>query len=30
MDYKDIKYPKPIVNYEDQREKVLKMYSSIF
>jgi deoxyribodipyrimidine photo-lyase len=28
--YKDIKYPKPIVNYEDQREKVLKMYSSIF
>lgn len=30
VDYKDIKYPKPIVNYEDQREKVLKMYSSIF
>jgi deoxyribodipyrimidine photo-lyase len=29
-DYKDIKYPKPIVNYEEQREKVLKMYSSIF
>jgi deoxyribodipyrimidine photo-lyase len=30
LHYKDIKYPKPIVNYEDQREKVLKMYSSIF
>lgn len=28
--YKDINYPKPIVNYEEQREKVLKMYSSIF
>ena len=30
VEYKDIKYPKPIVIYEDQREKVLKMYSSIF
>jgi deoxyribodipyrimidine photo-lyase len=28
--YKDIKYPKPIVNYEEQRDKVLKMYSNIF
>jgi deoxyribodipyrimidine photo-lyase len=28
--YKDIKYPKPIVNYEKQRDKVLKMYSNIF
>jgi deoxyribodipyrimidine photo-lyase len=24
--YKDIKYPKPICNYEEQREKALKMY----
>jgi deoxyribodipyrimidine photo-lyase len=30
IEYKDINYPKPIVNYQDQREKVLKMYSSIF
>jgi len=30
VNYKDIKYPKPIVNYEEQREKVLKMYSSAF
>lgn len=30
VDYKDIKYPKPIVNYEEQREKVLKMYSKAF
>lgn len=30
IEYKDIKYPEPIVIYEDQREKVLKMYSSIF
>ena len=30
LEYKDIKYPKPIVNYEEQREKVLKMYSTIF
>lgn len=30
VEYKDIKYPEPIVIYEDQREKVLKMYSSIF
>jgi deoxyribodipyrimidine photo-lyase len=30
INYKDIKYPKPIVNYEEQREKVLKMYSSAF
>lgn len=30
IEYKDIKYPKPIVNYEDQREKVLKMYASVF
>jgi deoxyribodipyrimidine photo-lyase len=26
VNYKDIKYPKPICNYEEQREKVLKMY----
>ena len=30
IDYKDIKYPKPIVKYEEQKDKVLKMYSSIF
>ena len=29
-EYKDIKYPKPIVNYEEQKEKALKMYKSIF
>ena len=28
-EYKDIKYPKPFVNYEEQKEKVLKMYKSI-
>ena len=26
--YKHIKYPKPICNYEEQREKVIKMYKS--
>ena len=26
--YKDIKYPKPICNYEEQREKALKMYKN--
>jgi deoxyribodipyrimidine photo-lyase len=26
--YKDTKYPKPICNYEQQREKVIKMYKS--
>ena len=30
VNYKDIPYPKPIVKYEDQREKVLKMYSNVF
>lgn len=25
-EYKDIKYPKPIVNYTEQKEKALKMY----
>jgi deoxyribodipyrimidine photolyase len=30
MEYKEIKYPKPIVNYEEQREKSLQMYSRIF
>jgi deoxyribodipyrimidine photo-lyase len=30
VEYKDIKYPKPIVNYEEQRDKVLKMYSNAF
>jgi deoxyribodipyrimidine photolyase len=24
--YKDIKYPKPMVNYAEQKEKCLKMY----
>lgn len=27
VNHKDIKYPKPIVNYSEQREKALKMYS---
>jgi deoxyribodipyrimidine photo-lyase len=26
MNFKDIKYPKPICNYSEQKEKVLKMY----
>jgi deoxyribodipyrimidine photo-lyase len=26
--YKDIKYPKPIVNYKEQREKSIKMYKN--
>lgn len=26
INYKDIKYPKPICNYEEQKEKALKMY----
>jgi deoxyribodipyrimidine photo-lyase len=30
INYKDVKYPKPIVNYEEQRDKVIKMYSKIF
>jgi len=30
VDYKDVHYPKPIVDYEAQREKVLKLYASIF
>jgi len=30
VDYKDLHYPKPIVDYETQREKVLKLYASIF
>jgi len=29
-EYKDIPYPTPIVNYEVQREQVLKLYASIF
>jgi deoxyribodipyrimidine photo-lyase len=28
--YKDIKYLKPIVDYKEQKEKALKMYSSVF
>ena len=28
-EYKDITYPKPIVNYEEQREKVLKLYKNM-
>lgn len=30
VDYKDIQYPAPIVQYEAQREQVLKLYASIF
>ena len=30
IDYKDLHYPKPVVDYEAQREKVLKLYASIF
>jgi len=30
LNYKDSKYPKPIVNYTEQRDKILKMYSSLF
>lgn len=30
VNYKNINYPKPIVNYVEQRDKVLKMYSKIF
>jgi len=26
--YKDIKYPKPVVDYYSQKEKMLKMYKS--
>lgn len=26
QNYKDIKYPKPIVNYSEQKDKILKMY----
>lgn len=26
INYKDIKYPKPICNYEEQRDKAIKMY----
>jgi deoxyribodipyrimidine photo-lyase len=26
VNYKDLKYPKPICNYEEQKDKVLKMY----
>jgi len=29
IEYKDITYPKPIVNYQEQREKVLKLYKTI-
>jgi len=28
--YKNIKYPKPICNYEEQKDKALTMYKSIF
>ena len=28
VNYKNIKYPKPICNYEEQRDKALKMYKS--
>jgi len=30
VDYKDVHYPKPVVDYDAQREKVLKLYASIF
>ena len=30
VNYKDIQYPAPIVQYESQREQVLKLYASIF
>jgi deoxyribodipyrimidine photo-lyase len=30
LEYKDIKYPKPIVDYKKQKELALKMYSSVF
>jgi deoxyribodipyrimidine photo-lyase len=30
VNYKDIQYPAPIVQYEAQREQVLKLYASIF
>jgi len=29
-DYSNIDYPKPIVDYEEQREKALKMYKNIY
>jgi deoxyribodipyrimidine photo-lyase len=29
-EYKDVKYPKPIVDYKKQKEIALKMYSSLF
>jgi deoxyribodipyrimidine photo-lyase len=29
-EYKDIKYPKPIVSYSDQRDKALEMYKNAF
>lgn len=28
--YKEIHYPKPIVEYDDQKEKIMKMYKTIF
>jgi len=28
--YKDVKYVKPIVNYEEQKEKILQMYKAAF
>jgi deoxyribodipyrimidine photo-lyase len=30
VNYKDVKYPKPICNFEDQREEALKMYKDVF
>lgn len=30
QEYKNIKYPAPIVNYEERREEVIKMYSAAF
>jgi len=29
-EYKEIKYPEPIVDYAEQKEKALKMYASVF
>jgi deoxyribodipyrimidine photo-lyase len=30
QNYKDVKYPKPICNYEEQKDKALQMYRHVF
>jgi deoxyribodipyrimidine photo-lyase len=30
QNYRSIKYPKPIVDYHDQKEKALRMYNAAF